>query len=356
MGGRPCLLFLAVTLATGVAGLGREREVDDGGSAGAGSDDAAARPDGASPFKTTVLLLQGVRGAERRMFLQRLYDGIFMDVLTVQWGGMTAEDKEDPYHFILGTRTDARSLPSDLGSKSARSQLSKRGNRRPTFSCLPRMSYQEGCVPSILEVAKLRNPNATGFLTTHADFWFHPSAVVNETGLRLEAIWHLKGGMAIHKPVPGGLDCLTGEADILGDTTWHWFGRRNADSWRAINRLHQTYGYDPTVCIGWSDGWYLPRSAWDLFANVSSEFGPIVHEVAIPTVLQILHRHHDVPLQLDGRCWGDCGGVMRETDVILKWPCGHRMDLVQQATRDTLESMLVEDLKMLRRRAGNAEA
>jgi len=356
MGGRPCLLLLAVALATGVAGLGGEREVDDSGSAWAGSDDAAIRPDGASPFKTTVLLLQGVRGAERRMFLQRLYDGIFMDVLTVQWGGIQAEDEEDPYHFLLGWRPwrgvdHPRSLPRDLESWPARSRLSQRGDRRPTFSCLPRVTYQEGCVPLILEVAKLRNPNATGFLTNHADFWLRPSTIVNETGLRLEALWHLKAGMVIHKPVPGGLDCLTGMAEIVNDRTWHWQGGRNNDSWHAIDRLHHAYGYDPTVCVGWADAFYVPRSAWGMFANVSHELGPIFHEVAIPTILQILHRHHGVPLQLDGRCWGGCCGGCRTTATILNHPCGHRMDLTQQAVRDTLASMLKEDLRTLGRRA-----
>uniref|UniRef100_A0A7S4RQR7 Uncharacterized protein n=1 Tax=Alexandrium monilatum TaxID=311494 RepID=A0A7S4RQR7_9DINO len=188
-------------------------------------------------------------------------------------------------------------------------------------------------------------------MTTHADFWFHPSAVVNETGLRLEAIWHLKSGMVINTPVPEDLHCLTGMAEIVGDRSWHWQGGKNDVSWRAIDRLHRAYGYDPTVCVGWSDAFYVPRSAWGMFSNVSHELGPIFHEVAIPTILQILHRHRGVPLQLDGRCWGGCCSRSQNTDDILTKPCGHRMDLTQQAVRDTLKSMLAEDLKTLRRRA-----
>jgi len=360
MGSHPVRLLLAATLAAGTAGLRREL-ANAGGAAGARPEGAVARPSEFSPFRRTVLLLQGVRGSERRKYLQSLYDPLFMDVFTVHWGEMAEEDATDTFNFTVGVgawRHNTTYLAGGVESDLLRLQRRGRAILRPTFVCKTRGSYQAWCLPDILKVAGLRNPTATGFLTVHADFWFRPSTIFAKTGMQHNAIWQLGGGMLATANETTGLHCLTGEAEIMQDRKWHWWDleKTQLKAAHAAAMMQSTFGYDPTVCVGWSDAFYLPRSAWHLFANISAFVGSVFHEVAVPTVLQILHRHHGVPLQLERRCWGGCISAAQRADQIPMYPCGHRMDLSDQTTRDTVSSMLAEDLKALRRHTRPSEA
>mmetsp|Transcript_23203 Transcript_23203/g.69496 ORF Transcript_23203/g.69496 Transcript_23203/m.69496 type:complete len:211 (-) Transcript_23203:311-943(-) len=206
MGGQSVRVLLAATLAAGIAGLRREL-AGAGGAAGAGSEAAVARPSEFSPFRRTVLLLQGVRGSERRKYLQSLYDPPFMDVFTVHWGEMAEENPADTFNFTVGVgawRRNTTYLTGNVESDLLRLQRRGRAVLRPTFVCKTRGSYQAWCLPDILKVAGLRNPTATGFLTVHADFWFRPSTIFAKTGMQHNAIWQLGGGMLATANETGG--------------------------------------------------------------------------------------------------------------------------------------------------------
>uniref|UniRef100_A0A7S4RLG6 Uncharacterized protein n=1 Tax=Alexandrium monilatum TaxID=311494 RepID=A0A7S4RLG6_9DINO len=137
---------------------------------------------------------------------------------------MAEEDPTDTFNFTVGVggwRHNTTYLAGGVESDLLRLQRRGRAILRPTFVCKTRGSYQAWCLPDILKVAGLRNPTATGFMTAHADFWFRPSTLFGEAGMRHDAIWQLGGGMLATANETTGLHCLTGEAEIMQDRKWH---------------------------------------------------------------------------------------------------------------------------------------
>lgn len=96
-------------------------------------------------------------------------------------------------------------------------------------------------------------------------------------------------------------------------------------------------------CYGWSDFVYAPAQALPEFSRLLSEpaFLAVFHEVAVPTVINMIVRRSAARWRLLPRCQGSSMAA-RVNGVQLAQirHCAHRLDLKDERHRTALRSLL----------------
>ena len=121
------------------------------------------------------------------------------------------------------------------------------------------------------------------------------------------------------------------------------------------------------LCIGWADLYYVPARHSDAFRELATIFArrSANAELALPTILHVLagslHQpdgmtHHTSRVDLSGaprraiaassraepaifrpQCWGYCCSSTPCPELMLRHPCGHRMQLSEPRMRRAFE-------------------
>eukprot|EP00959_Pyramimonas_sp_CCMP1952_P378734 7933521-Pyramimonas_sp.AAC.1 len=149
----------------------------------------------------------------------------------------------------------------------------------------------------------------------HSDFWIYPSYVVDTAALN--KIWHLGPGLTRADDCSGVIDtmCL---AEFHSDPTWFWWENSMEAAFRAWQDMEKLLPFGSIgnisalhaakVCAGWADLFYLPVSTLNPFSDLSYVFKDVFHEVAVPTILEILVLAERVKRRKLW-CWGGCCGT-----------------------------------------------
>jgi len=142
------------------------------------------------------------------------------------------------------------------------------------------------------------------------------------------------------------------------DEWWGWgvgFHEKALQAVRLTSNIRQHYKVDPDEwCVGWSDIYYIPRRFFRDFVELSDIFlaVPVFHEVAIPTMLNIIDRtYRQLPsrsvIAPIGDCWGTCCTSNPSVEDIAWKRCGHRLDYVNEDVTASHYSRLRADALML---------
>ncbi|TDZ18127.1 UDP-N-acetylglucosamine transporter [Colletotrichum orbiculare MAFF 240422] len=201
-------------------------------------------------------------------------------------------------------------------------------------------------------------PEIEGLMYFHFDSWIDPMAWVDENR---ESIWF---------PTSHNTRQYDGDGPrYMCMTDWQkfpqWWGWYNKWHEKAITvngeLVRMGRGYDvrePEFCVGWSDIYYVPRRLFADFVFLASVYGcaDLFHEVAIPTMLNIIDRSRRSEAQpfqslIDriGDCWGGCCDDSATPHDVLFTRCGHRLDYRKQDIVDAHYGRLDEQTAWLGR-------
>jgi hypothetical protein len=118
--------------------------------------------------------------------------------------------------------------------------------------------------------------------------------------------------------------------------TRHSAPRRTAD-WAAFGGV---------VCAGWSDLYHVPRALLADFAELMGLYvrHTVFHEVAVPTILNIL-SNGSANEEVISFCWGCCccdlDAGAAAAPILESHACAHRVDLRSEAVRSAMAAVLL---------------
>ncbi|RDA94647.1 hypothetical protein CP533_2432 [Ophiocordyceps camponoti-saundersi (nom. inval.)] len=179
-------------------------------------------------------------------------------------------------------------------------------------------------VAKMMQLALANKPDVKGLMYFHFDAWLDPFGW-NDTNW--DNMWMSYGGP--HHT------CMTKTETY---PWWGWnenFHQKAMNATLAVQELGLSYKVDPkSWCLGWSDIYYVPRrffADYILLADVFFQHD-VFHEVAIPTMLNIINNSQPSSSTLDlvRDCWGSCCDTIAGPKDVLKSRCGHRLDYLNQ--------------------------
>ncbi|KAF4920894.1 UDP-N-acetylglucosamine transporter [Colletotrichum viniferum] len=199
-------------------------------------------------------------------------------------------------------------------------------------------------------------PDIEGLMYFHFDSWIDPMGWVDENR---QSIWY---------PTSHNTRQFEGDGPrymCMNDWQkfpqwWGWYHKWHEKAVTVNGEIiRMNRGYDVVedeFCVGWSDIYYIPRRFFADFIFLSYVYGcaDLFHEVAIPTMLNIIdrsRRSESAPFQslIDriGDCWGGCCDDSA-TPHDVKWTrCGHRLDYLKQEVVDAHYGRLDEQTAWL---------
>nr|XP_036582408.1 UDP-galactose transporter [Colletotrichum truncatum]KAF6791112.1 UDP-galactose transporter [Colletotrichum truncatum] len=201
-------------------------------------------------------------------------------------------------------------------------------------------------------------PEIEGLMYFHFDSWIDPMAWVDENR---KSIWYPTSHNTRQFEGDGPrYMCMTDWQKF--PQWWGWYHKWNEKAVTVngeIKRMNRGYDVvEEEFCVGWSDIYYIPRRFFADFIFLSYLYGcaDLFHEVAIPTMLNIIdrsRRSESAPYQslIDriGDCWGGCCDSSATAHDV-KWTrCGHRLDYLNQEVVDAHYSRLDEQTAWLGR-------
>ncbi|KAK2043918.1 hypothetical protein LZ31DRAFT_576168 [Colletotrichum somersetense] len=203
-------------------------------------------------------------------------------------------------------------------------------------------------------------PEIEGLLYFHFDSWIDPMAWVD---MNRESIWFpTTHNTRVTKGTEYGprYMCLT-DPQMYPDW-WRWKLKLNEAAVAAngeVLRMGRGYAVEEReFCVGWSDIFYVPRRFFSDFVFLSHvyECADVFHEVAIPTMLNIIDRsrrsglgaaRYQPVIERIGDCWGGCCDDSATAHDV-KWTrCGHRLNYLDQDVVDAHYGRLDEEAAWL---------
>ncbi|KZL75522.1 UDP-galactose transporter [Colletotrichum tofieldiae] len=209
-------------------------------------------------------------------------------------------------------------------------------------------------------------PDIEGLMYFHFDSWIDPMAWVDENR---QSIWYPTSHNTRQFEGDGPrYMCMTDWQKF--PQWWGWYHKWNEKAVTVngeIARMNRGYAVEEEeFCVGWSDIFYIPRRFFADFIFLSYVYGcaDLFHEVAIPTMLNIIDRSRrseaakfQSVIDRIGDCWGGCCDDSATAHDV-KWTrCGHRLSYLNQEVVDAHYSRLDEQTAWLgqteRAKAGN---
>ncbi|KXH49157.1 hypothetical protein CNYM01_06939 [Colletotrichum nymphaeae SA-01] len=199
-------------------------------------------------------------------------------------------------------------------------------------------------------------PDIEGLMYFHFDSWIDPMAWVDENR---ESIWFPTSHNTRQFEGDGPrYMCMTDWQKF--PQWWGWYHKWNEKAVTVngeIIRMNRGYTIEEKeFCVGWSDIFYIPRRFFADFIFLSSVYGcaDLFHEVAIPTMLNIIDRSRrsekakfQSVIDRIGDCWGGCCDDSATAHDV-KWTrCGHRLNYLNQEVIDAHYSRLDEQTAWL---------
>ncbi|KAF9871466.1 hypothetical protein CkaCkLH20_11113 [Colletotrichum karsti] len=219
--------------------------------------------------------------------------------------------------------------------------------------------YHETIYMQVAHTMKLildEHPDIEGLMYFHFDSWIDPMGWVDENR---QSIWYPTSHNTRQYDGDGPrYMCMTDWQKF--PQWWGWYHKWNEKAVTVNGEIiRMNRGYDVVedeFCVGWSDIYYIPRRFFADFIFLSYIYGcaDLFHEVAIPTMLNIIdrsRRSEAAPFQslIDriGDCWGGCCDSSATAHDV-KWTrCGHRLDYLNQEVVDAHYSRLDEQTAWL---------
>ncbi|OHE99032.1 hypothetical protein CORC01_05722 [Colletotrichum orchidophilum] len=199
-------------------------------------------------------------------------------------------------------------------------------------------------------------PDIEGLMYFHFDSWIDPMAWVDENR---QSIWFPTSHNTRQYDGNGPrYMCMTDWQTY--PQWWRWSEKWNEKT-VAVNGeiLRMNRGYtikEDEFCVGWSDIFYIPRRFFADFIFLAHVFGcaDVFHEVAIPTMLNIIDRSRrseaakfQPVIDRIGDCWGGCCDDSATAHDV-KWTrCGHRLNYLNQEVIDAHYNRLDEQTAWL---------
>ncbi|KAF6826422.1 hypothetical protein CMUS01_09449 [Colletotrichum musicola] len=199
-------------------------------------------------------------------------------------------------------------------------------------------------------------PEIEGLFYFHFDSWIDPLAWADENR---ESMWFPTSHNTRQFEGDGPrYMCMTDWQKF--PQWWGWYHKWNEKAVTVngeILRLNRGYDVvEDEFCVGWSDIFYVPRRFFADFIFLSYVYGcaDLFHEVAIPTMLNIIDRSrrssaakHQPLIDRIGDCWGGCCDDSATAHDV-KWTrCGHRLDYLKQELVDAHYGRLDEQAAWL---------
>ncbi|KAK9435766.1 UDP-galactose transporter [Metarhizium brunneum] len=206
-----------------------------------------------------------------------------------------------------------------------------------------------------LQVILDTQPEITGLFYFHFDSWIDPLAW---SDMNLENMYFpfltdkTKGPFTI---------CMS---DTAKQDWWGWDRdlhqtAMNAASAARSSPLTRNYTInDREWCLGWSDIYYIPRRFFQDYIRLADIFSNpqfnVFHEVAIPTIVHIIdnsnRKNPHIPVVNHiSDCWGDCCSSNPSVDDVLRYPCGHRLDYLNETVTEAFYAKLASEASLLRK-------
>lgn len=201
-------------------------------------------------------------------------------------------------------------------------------------------------------------PEIDGLFYFHFDSWIDPLAWADENR---ESIWFPTSHNTRQFEGDGPrYMCMTDWQKF--PQWWGWYHKWNEKAVTVngeIKRLNRGYDVvEDEFCVGWSDIFFIPRRFFADFIFLSYVYGcaDLFHEVAIPTMLNIIDRSrrssaapHQPLIDRIGDCWGGCCDDSATAHDVLWTRCGHRLDYLKQELVDAHYGRLDEQTAWLGR-------
>ncbi|KZL81356.1 udp-galactose transporter [Colletotrichum incanum] len=199
-------------------------------------------------------------------------------------------------------------------------------------------------------------PDIEGLMYFHFDSWIDPLAWVDENR---QSIWYPTSHNTRQFEGDGPrYMCMTDWQKF--PQWWGWYHKWNEKAVTVngeIIRMNRGYAVEEEeFCVGWSDIFYIPRRFFADFIFLSYVYGcaDLFHEVAIPTMLNIIDRSRrseaakfQSVIDRIGDCWGGCCDDSATAHDV-KWTrCGHRLSYLNQEVVDAHYSRLDEQTAWL---------
>ncbi|KAJ0162632.1 hypothetical protein CTA2_4249 [Colletotrichum tanaceti] len=220
-------------------------------------------------------------------------------------------------------------------------------------------AYHETIYIQVAKTMKLildEQPEIEGLMYFHFDSWIDLMAWVDENR---QSIWYPTSHNTRQFEGDGPrYMCMTDWQKF--PQWWGWYHKWNEKAVtvnREITRMNRGYRVDEDeFCVGWSDIFYIPRRFFADFIFLSYVYGcaDLFHEVAIPTMLNIIDRSRrseaakfQSVIDRIGDCWGGCCDDSATAHDV-KWTrCGHRLSYLNQELVDAHYSRLDEQTAWL---------
>eukprot|EP00931_Biecheleriopsis_adriatica_P067789 TRINITY_DN41858_c0_g1_i1.p1 TRINITY_DN41858_c0_g1~~TRINITY_DN41858_c0_g1_i1.p1 ORF type:complete len:382 (+),score=33.57 TRINITY_DN41858_c0_g1_i1:74-1219(+) len=264
-------------------------------------------------YKNVVLVLESAR-EDRIDMLHAIYGKIFKEVFYMSW----------------------RQGPGP--------EMEPKGNR---IYCNSRLEYQSRCLPRLIATTPSIQ-SADGLLACHIDFLIKPSALLLGTGTlaELSQLWQLDNGLRGKVDAP---KCFSDKASLDADRSWGWWGSSKKYAWpAAVKAQQEVFGrvaaMTATVCYGWSDLFYLPKKSFEKFLQIAPYFASVFHEVAIPTIINMLGHEANISMRPPIQCAGSCCAAL-ESEALDKETCGHKVNFALPSVRSSWISAMSKEVE-----------
>jgi hypothetical protein len=218
-----------------------------------------------------------------------------------------------------------------------------------------RRRYQSKCLSELI-TSTPSIQSADGLLTCHMDFLIKPSALLLDMGghSSLDQIWQLGHGLTYKEKEIQAPLCFSDKASFDADDSWFWWSGKDGAWDSALNARQQVFGQDSTnkntICGGWSDLFYLPKATFNTFLQLTPHFADVMHEIALPTIINMLQQEAGFATRTPIECAGNCCALMSRgqrdtgTETIETAACGHKIDLINETVRNAWSSTMQDEV------------
>lgn len=250
--------------------------------------------------------------------------------------------------YMAPTAKIATALRSSAAANGAR-----RYRRRAVATAEHCISGLKATYACVARVAAACGSSARGVLYWHFDLWVKPWKLIElasgsaaATGhpswsKLLDALWTVpEGRMMLKASGPTRLlplRCFNASRPQEYASTypqWTW-ARDVPHAHAAVRRACTDGACDPDrLCIGWADLYYVPRRHFARFGMLARSFAATTAnaELAVPTMISLLAEPTGESVHRPA-CWGFCCSQTLCPELLSRYPCGHRMQLSNQAMR-----------------------
>eukprot|EP00746_Dinoflagellata_sp_MGD_P005531 gnl/MRDRNA2_/MRDRNA2_110708_c0_seq1.p1 gnl/MRDRNA2_/MRDRNA2_110708_c0~~gnl/MRDRNA2_/MRDRNA2_110708_c0_seq1.p1 ORF type:complete len:362 (+),score=34.04 gnl/MRDRNA2_/MRDRNA2_110708_c0_seq1:119-1204(+) len=149
------------------------------------------------------------------------------------------------------------------------------------------------------------------------------------------------------------------KSDLSKNCSWQWWDTTGIqkkgwlDSVSTIKQLvdmhripsQELEWMDVQLWKGVDDLFYIPKTAYTHYSELAKVFARngVFHEIAGPSMRQIMHTHLSIPVQ-DLGCIGGCIVLLQPPQLEnVSFQCGHKVDYTQESALRAVQTLLMTD-------------